>query len=109
MDRVDGFYPYSRGFESYQGCLASGLNLRHSRWRIESGSIPVAFLMGFILLIVAAILYFAGPWFDGQDTVAIILAIAGVIAIVLQLVFFGAAASQVRKQHRNFDKRWNRF
>jgi hypothetical protein len=61
--------------------------------------------MGFILLIVAAILYFAGPWFNGQDTVAIVLAIAGVIAIVLQLVIFGAAAKQVSSVRKDF-KNW---
>lgn len=65
--------------------------------------------MGFILLIVAAILYFAGPWFDGQDTVAIILGIAGVIAIVLQLLLFSAGAAAYRKQRKDFDRRWNNF
>ena len=65
--------------------------------------------MGFILLIAAAILYFAGPWFSGQDTVAIILGIAGVVAIVLQLIFMIVGAAAVRKQHKSFNDRWSNF
>ena len=65
--------------------------------------------MGIILVIVGAILYWAGPWFDSQETVGLILLIAGVALTLLQIILFAIGASKVKKAHRDFDKRWSNF
>jgi hypothetical protein len=58
------------------------------------------------ILIAGLVLWLAGPWFSGQQTVGIILTIAGGVLLILQLAIFGgifkAASKDIRTVRGRF-------